>query len=60
MAKAFPGRSAIIVKLLKLNENNISEVFEKHGSKKIGYYVPSTKIPIKSDRLLFKKKEKKK
>ena len=48
-AKAFPGRSAILIKLLDLNENFISRVYEKPGSMKVGYYVPGTRIPIVSD-----------
>lgn len=48
-AKAFPGRAAIPVKLLDLNEEIISAVFEKPGSPKIGHYVPGTRIPILSD-----------
>ncbi len=53
-AKAFPGRSAILVKLLNLDNKVIEAVYEKPGSKKIGNYVPSTRIPIKSDSILFK------
>jgi len=60
IAKAFPGRAAILIKLLDLNENYISAVYEKPNSKKIGYYVPGTKIPILSDNLLFKKIKQKK
>lgn len=48
-AKAFPGRAAILVKLLGLNEDLISVVHEKPGSIKIGHYVPGTRIPIQSD-----------
>ncbi len=48
-AKAFPGRAAILIKLLGLNEDIISEVFEKPGSLKIGHYIPGTRIPIISD-----------
>lgn len=48
-AKAFPGRAAILVKLLQLDSDIISEVFEKPGSLKIGYYLPGTRVPIKSD-----------
>lgn len=51
--KAFPGRAAILVKLLNLNDNIISAVYEKPGSLKIGYYLPGTRIPIKSDDDLF-------
>jgi SAM-dependent methyltransferase len=48
-AKAFPGRAAILIKLLMLDETIISAVFEKPGSGKIGHYVPGTRIPIMSD-----------
>jgi SAM-dependent methyltransferase len=48
-AKAFPGRSAIPIKLLGFDETSISEVFEKSASSKIGHYVPGTRIPIRSD-----------
>lgn len=48
-AKAFPGRSAILVKMLGIDEHIISAVYEKSGSLKIGHYVPGTRIPIKSD-----------
>ena len=48
-AKAFPGRAAILIKLLGLDENMISAVYEKPGSMKIGHYVPGTRIPILSD-----------
>lgn len=52
-AKAFPGRCAIIIKLLNLTEEHISAVYEKPGSLKIGHYVPGTRIPIVSDDDLF-------
>ena len=48
-AKAFPGRSAILIKLLNLDETVISAVYEKPGSMKIGKYIPGTRIPILSD-----------
>ena len=48
-AKAFPGRAAILIKLLNINEKQIFAVYEKPGSQKIGNYVPGTRIPIKSD-----------
>ena len=48
-AKAFPGRAAILIKLLDLDENSISAVYEKPGSMKIGHYLPGTKVPIVSD-----------
>lgn len=52
-AKAFPGRAAILIKLLGLDEKLISAVYEKPGSLKIGHYVPGTRIPILSDDELF-------
>ncbi|MDA9321672.1 class I SAM-dependent methyltransferase [Gammaproteobacteria bacterium] len=48
-AKAFPGRSAILVKMLNIDESVISAVYEKPGSLKIDHYVPGTRIPILSD-----------
>lgn len=47
--KAFPGRAAILVKLLKLDVDRLDRVFEKPGSMKIGHYLPGTRIPIVSD-----------
>jgi hypothetical protein len=52
-AKAFPGRAAILVKLLGLDNHLISAVYEKPGSLKIGHYLPGTRIPILSDDDLF-------
>lgn len=52
-AKAFPGRAAILVKLLGLTDETISAVYEKPGSLKIGHYLPGTRIPILSDEALF-------
>ncbi len=52
-AKAFPGRAAILTKLLGLDERSIAAVYEKPGSKKIGHYVPGTRIPLESDDALF-------
>lgn len=51
--KAFPGRAAILVKLLSLDDASISVVHEKPGSMKIGHYLPGTRIPIGSDKELF-------
>lgn len=48
-AKAFPGRAAIPIKMLGLDEDTISAVYEKPASGKIGHYVPGTRIPIRSD-----------
>ena len=47
--KAFPARASIIINLLDIDENIIPVIFEQSGSKKIGHYVPGTKIIIKGD-----------
>ena len=52
-AKAFPGRAAILVKLLNLDENLLSAVYEIKGSKKVGNYVPGTRIPILPEKQLY-------
>jgi methyltransferase family protein/putative zinc binding protein/C-methyltransferase-like protein len=51
--KAFPGRAAILIKLLALDDTSIAVVHEKPGSMKIGHYLPGTRIPIGSDDELF-------
>jgi Methyltransferase domain/C-methyltransferase C-terminal domain/Putative zinc binding domain len=56
-AKAFPGRAAILVKLLGLDSTAVAEVFEKPGSMKLDHYLPGTRIPIKSDDELFARGE---
>ena len=48
-AKAFPGRAAILIKMLTLDHTLVSAVYEKPQSDKIGHYVPGTRIPILSD-----------
>ena len=48
-AKAFPGRAAILIKLLNLDVSHIKRISEKPGSMKIGHYAPGTRIPIVSD-----------
>lgn len=53
-AKAFPGRAAILIKLLNLSDRHISAVYEQPNSKKISYYVPGTRIKIISDIYLKK------
>lgn len=56
-AKAFPGRAAIIIKLLGLTESHISAVYEIKGSIKVGHYVPGTRIPILPEAELFAKED---
>ena len=53
-AKAFPGRAAILIKLLGLTEDHISAVYEIKGSIKVGHYVPGTRIPILPESELYK------
>lgn len=48
-AKAFPGRAAILVKMLGLDTLLLSATYEKPGSAKIAHYIPGTRIPIRSD-----------
>ena len=48
-AKAFPGRAAILLNILKANCSTFSQVYEKPSSPKVGNFVPGTDIPIVSD-----------
>jgi len=48
-AKAFPGRAAILVKILGLDVELIRATYEKPNSSKVNHYVPGTRIPILSD-----------
>lgn len=56
-AKAFPGRAAILIKLLGLTADHISAVYEIKGSIKAGHYVPGTRIPILPEADLFKESD---
>ena len=51
--KAFPGRAAILIKLLDLDVDMIEAIYEKPGSMKIGHYLPGTHIPIRDETELF-------
>lgn len=53
VAKAFPGRAAIPVKMLNLDEKMIRAAYEKPQSGKIGHWIPGTRIPIVSDASLL-------
>lgn len=55
-AKAFPGRAAILIKLLGLDERHISAVYEIKNSIKVGHYVPGTRIPILPEADLYMEK----
>ncbi len=54
-SKAFPGRAAILYKLLNLDHHHISCAYEKDDSQKNGHFIPGTLIPIKPESELFKK-----
>lgn len=47
--KSFPGRASILMKLAGIDHNKMIAVYEKPSSKKIGNYVPGTRVPILSD-----------
>jgi hypothetical protein len=53
VAKAFPGRAAIPLKMLNLDETMICAAYEKPQSGKIGHWIPGTRIPIVSDEALL-------
>ena len=55
-SKAFPGRAAILYRLLGLDHENILCAYEQDTSPKIGYFIPGTSIPIRSDCELFSSK----
>lgn len=46
IGRSFPGRAAILVKLLGLNASHLLATYEKSGSMKIGHRIPGTSIPI--------------
>jgi len=48
-AKGFPGRAAILIKILNLDNHHIKAIYEQAKSNKVGNYAPGTKIPIVSD-----------
>jgi len=48
-AKGFPGRAAILIKILNLDNQHIAAIYEQAKSNKVGNYAPGTKIPIVSD-----------
>ena len=48
-----PARASTLINYIGLDENIIDYVLEIEGSKKIGNYIPGTKIPIMSEKKLF-------
>ena len=53
-AKTFPGRAAIMVKLLELSRGHVAAVYEQKGSQKTCRYVPGTRIPILQEWELYR------
>ena len=49
-----PSRSSTLISYVKLDENIIDYILEISGSKKIGKYMPGTKIPILNEKILYK------
>ena len=54
VGKAFPGRTSILINLLKIDNKTVKKIYEKPNSPKIGHYVPNTNIPIVSDKKINK------
>lgn len=53
--KSYPARASILIELLKLDKNIMPVIFEKDGSKKIGHYVPGSRIKLLGDELWINK-----
>ena len=51
-----PSRASTLINYVGIDHNVIENVLEIKGSKKIGKYVPGTKIPIFDENLLYKNK----
>ena len=52
-AKAFPGRAAILMHSLGIDESLIDTTYERSSSPKIGHYVPGTRIEIRDEAEFF-------
>lgn len=55
-AKAFPGRAAILMHSLGIDENLIDVTYERSASPKIGHYIPGTRIEIRDEAEFFSKR----
>ena len=55
--KSFPGRAAILLKLINIDSDVMPIIFEKKGSMKLDHYAPGTKIKIDSDELWMENRE---
>ncbi|MEP1649729.1 MAG: class I SAM-dependent methyltransferase [Paracoccaceae bacterium] len=52
-AKAFPGRAAILMHSLGIDETLIDATYERSNSPKVGHYVPGTGIEIRDEAEFF-------
>jgi SAM-dependent methyltransferase len=52
-AKAFPGRTAILIHSFGIDETLIDAAYERSASPKIGHYVPGTRIEIRDEAEFF-------
>ena len=48
-----PSRASTLINYIGLDENIVDYVLEIEGSKKIGNYIPGTKIPILPEKKLY-------
>ena len=49
-----PSRASTLINYVKLDENILDYILEIKGSKKIGKFMPGTKIPIYDEDILYK------
>ena len=54
-----PSRASTLINYIGLDQDLIDCVLEIDGSYKIGHYIPGTKIPILSEKILSKNKPEK-
>lgn len=52
-AKAFPGRAAILIHSFGIDESLIDATYERSSSRKIGHYIPGTRIEIRDEAEFF-------
>ena len=51
-----PSRASTLINYVGIDKNIIENILEIEGSKKIGKYLPGTKIPILEESILYKEK----
>lgn len=59
-AKAFPGRASIILNLLNLDSNSITNIYEKNSSLKNNKFAPGTNIKIIEEKFFLRREKHKK